>query len=70
MAAVPPSDDAKGSLSIYELAETAKAGLIAKACRERDFDTLVQLVDSPGGLLTDTLRQDACTSFKETRGLC
>ena len=67
MSAVALSEDVKGNIDINELAETDKARLIAKACRERDVDTLVQLVDSRGGLLTDTLRQDACTSLRRDK---
>ena len=34
---------------------------IEEACQRLDFDTLVELATSTGGLLTDELRRRACT---------
>lgn len=36
---------------------------IEEACKRHDFETLVRLATSTGGLLTDELRQQACMSF-------
>lgn len=39
-----------------------KISAITRACQHEDIDELVQLADSAGGLLNDSLRRDACKS--------
>lgn len=39
---------------------SAKRSKILEACRRRDIEELQSLAESPGGFLTDGLRQQAC----------
>lgn len=49
-----------------------KSGQILAACSARDLDALVELATSEGGLLNDSLRQNACVSWNSalTLQLC
>ena len=46
-------DQSNGSLN-------DKKALIAQACWNEDIEKLVELADSPGGLIDDALRKEAC----------
>ena len=49
-------DDADGNTHT----ESPKIGKILDACRRRDIEELQSLAESPGGFMTDGLRQQAC----------
>jgi hypothetical protein len=42
-----------------------KEEVILRACKWRDLDSLKALAESPGGFLTDDIRQQACKSTLE-----
>lgn len=41
--------------------KSPKEDTIRDACRRRDIEELQSLAESPGGFVTDELRQEACT---------
>lgn len=55
-------DDKAGPRPSSELQPSEKRHAILQACEQCDLNRLVQLTDSPGGLLDDELRRLACKS--------
>jgi hypothetical protein len=47
-----------------EVAENSREKELAirRACKHRDLNLLRDLADSPGGLLSDNIREEACES--------
>lgn len=54
----PPASDKPGLPG--DAPRIEKERIIRRACSERNFADLVLLADSPGGLLEDALRREAC----------
>ncbi len=57
------SSQLKDSAAALDGNVQSKHELIARACKENDFDNLVQLATSEGGLVNDELRRKACESM-------
>lgn len=55
-----PIEEKGKTLSIDENEAHHKRGMIIQACSDGNIDVLIELADSPGGLLDDELRRIAC----------
>lgn len=64
-----PRSSAKITDSNAELQEV-KAREIIDACRRRDIESLQALAESPGGFITDELRQQACELVHSLQSIC
>lgn len=56
-----PAIDAKEA-DVKAHTQSAKVDKILDACRRRDIEELQSLAESPGGFVTDVVRQQACES--------
>jgi hypothetical protein len=56
----PSLDEKTAHYSGTSDAEDKRKDIILQACRQRDLDALRDIAQSPGGFLTDTIRQQAC----------
>lgn len=56
----PGVDEKAASLENAASATDKKEEAILEACRKRDLCALRQLAESPGGFLSDAIRQQAC----------